>query len=58
MNALNVISFFNHFNEVKLIYSTGVQDGIPAGKKSQETHQGFMDKKALAVFEPIKDQRN
>jgi len=37
MNALNVISFFNHFNEVKLIYSTGVQDGIPAGKKSQET---------------------
>jgi len=37
MNALNVISFFNHFNEVKLIYSTGVQDGIPAGEKSQET---------------------
>jgi len=38
MNALNVISFFfNHFNEVKLIYSIGVQDGIPAGKKSQET---------------------
>jgi len=33
MNAQNVISFLNHFNQEKIIYFTGVQDGIPAGKK-------------------------